>query len=169
MKRRTEPRSFFFAVYRIREKQKMKNEIKRRKLLLPRSDSLYFLALAVSLFRPSPIVSTSFFYLFFFLSLSFSRIHPRSIVCILDAHTLYPKRIQIRVRVYEDARNAGKMEISRSMISLMSLGLTVIVTWNVIWTHLITRDNGWKSYMKIAIYSGHILLLLRIESIFLKN
>lgn len=34
------------------------------------------------------------FSLFFsFPSLSFSRIHPRSIVCILDAHTLYPKRI----------------------------------------------------------------------------
>lgn len=58
--------------------------------------SVWFLvflgALSLVSFPPFPI-STSFLSLFFpFPFFSFSHIHPRSIVCILDAHTLYPKR-----------------------------------------------------------------------------
>lgn len=73
------------------------------------SGSLYFLAL-VSF--PSFPISTSFLSLFFpFPFFSFSHIHPRSIVCILDAHTLYPKRrytdmraricVCVYVRIYD--------------------------------------------------------------------
>lgn len=123
--------------------------------------SVWFLVFpgAHHLFSPAAAVSTSFLSLFFsFPSLSFSRIHPRSIVCILDAHTLYPKRIRTRVRVYEYAHNPGDWKYFRQFCWYE------IFNFKIIFAHLIVKQQSHT-------FAAHRVnkFLLKIEAIFYQN